>query len=986
MSENPGITFIIAAYNLGDSLVRCVRSIQVQTLEQFEILIVNDKSTDNTLNIATQLCLTDPNKRTRCISHLRNFGLPSVRNTGLMAARMKYVWHIDGDDFLPGKNVALHLYRSLEELGLLAIKFPVMRLTEDAHFCSDSYAKSLSDYACEVVAPQVIDKQYGFAGAFSIVYSKKFALTLNLFNLEGVNIGEDQILNAQLLKSLPCIGLVNIPMYAYDKTGGSMMRESWNLEKYLEERLHIHFIARLFRNQLWRLSPFARQRLQYLWKKLFTKAESDLANKEFSLLTSCWSSDIHLLRSYSGFSNHPNPKVQKFFENSLIWTRSQDFSHLFDLIFSETEFVIHCGAHKTATTYMQACLNNNRYQLAMNGIIYIDYYQFRRQILTGLQDNSLDLKAIRSKLVELSLPLLFRLPKRVIIFDENLVPPSQGFWVHQKLEDTFACFKGGYNLRLLHQLLSALANIRVSVSYCIRDFRDYIPSRYCEQIKWNHFCEFEKYIGSMFSKRTDISWEFVCRELSDLCESFSLNAPVILSFEAIRDDIPSFLKFLTDCPADAIFNRSKYFDFPFSDSFTRPSPTSEAIDLAFQASHQTNHKFAQKLYKKLVSEGYGSSKYTPLSSEKYSEICTYLDQVYESNIASLITCMPKVKRNDLGSAYVHYSFETLSDYVSPYERYLSCLADNPSDDFNQQSRNSLWQRLECVDVYENAEDCQGFNFTRMHFGIKRKKGISAMLRVKNEELNIESVLFSCLRVFDEIVIVDNNSDDKTLSVIASVRDSQPSYADKIRVFTYPFDIARCGQENYECPENSVHSLAFFYNYCLSLCEFSHVFKWDGDMILPDHMIGAFQAFKNRLFKKDVLCTPCSTVFGAPLGITVFRGHNGKCYFKESELESEPRLFENRSDVRFVKDILWERLFSPHLVKIIRSDQPLFVELKDVGQDEFSHWKIGGLGMGPRKRRELINFMQISQLTSQATNPSEEDLGRLGFREYLDPLD
>ena len=206
MAEYPGITFVIAAYNLGDSLVRCVRSIQEQTLEQIEILIVNDKSTDNTLDIATQLCLTDPSRRSRCISHIRNFGLPSVRNTGLIAAQMKYVWHIDGDDFLPGKDVALQLYRSLEELGVLAIKFPVMQLTEDVPFCSDSYSKSSSDYACEVVVPQVIDKQFGFGGAFSIVYSKKLR-TLNVFNLEGVNIGEDQILNAQLQRVCPASAL-----------------------------------------------------------------------------------------------------------------------------------------------------------------------------------------------------------------------------------------------------------------------------------------------------------------------------------------------------------------------------------------------------------------------------------------------------------------------------------------------------------------------------------------------------------------------------------------------------------------------------------------------------------------------------------------------------------------------------------------------------------------------------------------------------------
>ena len=83
----------------------------------------------------------------------------------------------------------------------------------------------------------------------------------------------------------------------------------------------------------------------------------------------CWSFDIHLLRSYCQYGNHPNPKVQEFYENSLVWNPSQDFSHLFEFIFDDTEFVIHCGAHKTATTYMQACLNENRYELAMNGII-----------------------------------------------------------------------------------------------------------------------------------------------------------------------------------------------------------------------------------------------------------------------------------------------------------------------------------------------------------------------------------------------------------------------------------------------------------------------------------------------------------------------------------------------------------------------------------------------------------------------------------------
>ena len=144
MSEVSGITFIVAAYNLGDSLVRCIRSIQEQSLDQIEVLIVNDKSTDNTLDIATNLCIDDPQGRTRCISHIRNLGLPAVRNTGLMAARMKYIWHVDGDDFLPHKNVAEKIFQSLEGKGLLAVKFPVFSQTPELAFNQKVYEQRLA--------------------------------------------------------------------------------------------------------------------------------------------------------------------------------------------------------------------------------------------------------------------------------------------------------------------------------------------------------------------------------------------------------------------------------------------------------------------------------------------------------------------------------------------------------------------------------------------------------------------------------------------------------------------------------------------------------------------------------------------------------------------------------------------------------------------------------------------------------------------------
>ena len=174
------------------------------------------------------------------------------------------------------------------------------------------------------------------------------------------------------------------------------------------------------------------------------------------------------------------------------------------------------------------------------------------------------------------------------------------------------------------------------------------------------------------------------------------------------------------------------------------------------------------------------------------------------------------------------------------------------------------------------------------------------------------------------------------------------------------------------------------NFCLSRCRYSHVFKWDGDMFLPTDMVNSFKNFKTKVLESSgAFSTPSATVCGQPVGITVFKGHNNKYYFRPSKIQFEIRLFENRTDVRFVKDILWEKLFFPHSIKTIRSSCPIFIEFKDVSKDEYDHWQIDTLGMGVRSKIELSDFKLVSQLTSQGRVPSVGELARFGFEEYLD---
>ena len=281
-------------------------------------------------------------------------------------------------------------------------------------------------------------------------------------------------------------------------------------------------------------------------------------------------------------------------------------------------------------------------------------------------------------------------------------------------------------------------------------------------------------------------------------------------------------------------------------------------------------------------------------------------------------------------------------------------------------------------VQENKEGIADYYIKRKKLFTNEDHGITAMIRVKNEEKNIERVLNNCLDIFDEIVVVDNGSIDNTVKIVKKIQKYNTTKVG-IYLYIYPFNVARCERKN-SCPEDSVHSLAYFYNYALSKCSKTYVCKWDGDMIVTDSMKSKFLGFKNKILamSKNPEATP---IMASPVGTTVFKGIDKNYYYKADESESEIRIFRNSVDTMFVKDILWEKLFSTSDCIQVDSIEPIFIEYKDVSEDEFSHWKIGGLGMGMRKRRELENFNHIISLTKAGNIPNDDELKKYGFKLY-----
>lgn len=102
MNNNPQFSIIMPAYNVSETVERAIKSVLCQSFEDFELIVVNDASTDSTLGLVNAIKTTSEDPRIRVIDLPSNIGLSGVRNAGLDAATGDFVTFLDADDeYLP---------------------------------------------------------------------------------------------------------------------------------------------------------------------------------------------------------------------------------------------------------------------------------------------------------------------------------------------------------------------------------------------------------------------------------------------------------------------------------------------------------------------------------------------------------------------------------------------------------------------------------------------------------------------------------------------------------------------------------------------------------------------------------------------------------------------------------------------------------------------------------------------------------------------
>lgn len=132
------ISIIIPIYNAAATLQTAVDSILAQGMEDIELLLIDDGSTDTTPSICHRLASQDD--RIRVVTQ-KNAGICAARNRGLSIARGEYIAFCDDDDrFLPGALLRLYETAEREQAEIVRGNYQLFREAADGRFCEQKHA------------------------------------------------------------------------------------------------------------------------------------------------------------------------------------------------------------------------------------------------------------------------------------------------------------------------------------------------------------------------------------------------------------------------------------------------------------------------------------------------------------------------------------------------------------------------------------------------------------------------------------------------------------------------------------------------------------------------------------------------------------------------------------------------------------------------------------------------------------------------------
>lgn len=282
MSRNPSISIIIPVYNVKAWLGRAVGSLQNQTFSSYEILLVDDGSTDGSGALCDSLANDDMRIR---VIHQKNQGAASARNAAIEIARGTFLYFMDGDDWCDPRMLE-DMYRTASEnnLDLLVTGFTIDTYYDD----EGRYYRELRTAPNKIYASQdefrrdaykLFDAQLLYA-PWNKLYRRSYLMENNL--RFPTTFWDDLPFNLDVMRDIERVGCLNGHYYHFLRARAESENTKYRADMYDKREEENQWMISLF--EYWGIdTPEVREFLARRYAERLVGCIENITNRNCTL-------------------------------------------------------------------------------------------------------------------------------------------------------------------------------------------------------------------------------------------------------------------------------------------------------------------------------------------------------------------------------------------------------------------------------------------------------------------------------------------------------------------------------------------------------------------------------------------------------------------------------------------------------------------------------------------------------------------------------
>ncbi len=223
------LSIVVPVYNVEKYISKCIESIVAQTNKNFELILVDDGSTDNSGSVCDQYARKYDFIR---VYHIQNRGIGGARNYGVKHAEGEYILFVDADDYIANKTVDV-FYKLEEQKKTDIVVMAELEVAENEEpttetSCASQILKNIQEYTREQAIELLgyVDKILN--SSCGKIINKEILCAIPF--TEKV-IYEDYETTYQMLNLANRIIYIPSSMYYYVQRNGSIMHSKWNSQR-----------------------------------------------------------------------------------------------------------------------------------------------------------------------------------------------------------------------------------------------------------------------------------------------------------------------------------------------------------------------------------------------------------------------------------------------------------------------------------------------------------------------------------------------------------------------------------------------------------------------------------------------------------------------------------------------------------------------------------------------------------------------------------